>query len=130
MDHKKDFRCGKMIYSNEWFIQKTIVQLTYSLQIDTYLSIRHEFDVENPPGKLIKISSILESKFSWKLWHRFAVEVSTEIWLSKSTKYWLVLQMEFSLSLRRRINNVEQCWRWNYWNYILWKFCNNANKQK
>ena len=21
-------------------------------------------------------------------------------------------------------------WYWNYWNYILWEFCNNANKYK
>ena len=72
--------------------------------MDTPLLIRHQSDVKIPRGKFVKISSILKSKSTWKLWHWFDVEISKWIRLSKSTKYWWVLHVNFSMSFRRWID--------------------------
>ena len=71
--------------------------------MDTSSSIRHRFDIEILRGKFIKITSILKDESTCKLWHRFDVEVSTWIPLSKSVKYHWVFLVEFSMSFRRRI---------------------------
>ena len=42
----------------------------------------------------------LKGESTWKLWHRFDVDISTWIRLSKSTKYWWVLHVDFSMSFR------------------------------
>ena len=55
--------------------------------MDTSSSIRNQFDVENPCGKFIKNKSILKGEPTWKLCHRFDVEISMWIRLSKSSKY-------------------------------------------
>ena len=65
----------------------------------TSSSIRHRFDVEIPSEKFVEITSILKGESTWELWHRFDVEISTRIWLSKSTKY-----------------------RWVLWGIFLWLF--------
>ena len=52
-------------------------------------------NVEIPRGMFVEISSILKGKSTWKKLHRFDVEVSTWIRLSKSMKYPWVLQMDF-----------------------------------
>ena len=66
--------------------------------MDTSSLIRHWFDVEIPHGKFVEISSILKGESTWKLWHRFDVEISTQIQISKSTKYRQTLQVDFSVS--------------------------------
>ena len=71
--------------------------------MDTSSSIRHRFDIEILRGKFVKITSILKGESTCKLWHRFDVEVSTWIPLSKSMKYHWVFLMDFSMSFRRRI---------------------------
>ena len=72
--------------------------------MDTSLLIRHRFDVEIPRGKFAEITSILKGESTWKLWHRFDVDISTWIRLSKSTKYRWVLHVDFSMSFRRQID--------------------------
>ena len=57
-------------------------------------------------GKFVEISSTWKSKSTWKLWNRFDVEISTWIWLSKSTKYQKVLHVDFSILFRRRIDTT------------------------
>ena len=64
---------------------------------DTPSSIHHRFDVEIPRGKFVEISSILKDESTWKLLHRFNVEISTWIRLSKSTKYRWVFHEDFSM---------------------------------
>ena len=71
--------------------------------MDTSSSIRHRFYVEIPRGKFVEISSILKGESTWKLWHRFDVEISTSIRLSKSTKYRWVFHVDFSMPFRCRI---------------------------
>ena len=78
------------------------VARTFPMYISS--SIRHRFDVEIPRGKFVKITSILNGESTWKLWHRFDVEILTLIRLSKLTKYWWVLHVEFFISFRRRID--------------------------
>ena len=72
--------------------------------MDTSSSIHHRFDVEIQRGKFVEITSILKGESTWKLWQRFDVDISTWIWLSKSTKYRWVLHMDFSMSFRRQID--------------------------
>ena len=72
--------------------------------MDTSSSIHHRFDVEIPRGKFVEITSILKGESTWKLWHRFDVEISTSIRLSKSTKYRCVFHVDFSTLFRRRID--------------------------
>ena len=57
-----------------------------SFPMNTYPSIRHRFDVEIPRGKFVEITSILKDESTWKLRHRFDVDISTWIRLSKSTR--------------------------------------------
>ena len=45
-----------------------------------------------------------ERKSTWKLWHRFDVEIPTWIRLLKSTKYRCVLNVDFSTLFRYRID--------------------------
>ena len=71
--------------------------------LDTSLSIRHRFDVEIPRGKFMEITSILKGESTWKLWHRFDVDISMWTSLSKSTKYRWVLHVDFSMSFQRQI---------------------------
>ena len=70
----------------------------------TSSSIRHRFDVEIPRGKFMEITSILKGESTCKLWHRFDVDISTWIRLSKSTKYRWVLHVDFSMSFLRQID--------------------------
>ena len=72
--------------------------------MNTCSSIRHWFDVEISPEKFVEITSILKGKSTWKLWHRFDVDISTWIRLSKSTKYRWVFHVHFSMSFRRQID--------------------------
>ena len=72
----------------------------------TSSSIRHRFDVEIPHGKFVGITSILKDESTWKLWHRFDVEISTLIPLSNSTKYRWVLHVDFYMSFRYRIDVI------------------------
>ena len=67
------------------------------LPMDTSSSSRHPFNVEIPRGKFMQIISILKGESTWKLWHRFDVDISTWIRLSKSTKYRWVLVVDFSV---------------------------------
>ena len=60
------------------------------------LSICHWFNVEIP--------LILKGESTWKLWHRFDIEISTWIGLSKSTKYRWVLHVDFSTSNQRNFS--------------------------
>ena len=55
--------------------------------MDTPSSIRHRCDIEILRGKFVKITSILKDESTCRLCHRFDVEVSTWIPLSKSMKY-------------------------------------------
>ena len=81
-----------------------LVKLLLYYPMDTYSWIRHRFDIEIPRGKFVEITSILKGESTWKLWHRFDVDTSTWIRLSKSTKYWWVLHVYFSMSFRRQID--------------------------
>ena len=72
--------------------------------MDTSLLIRHRFDVEIPHGKIVEITLILKGESTWRLWHRFDVDISTWNRLSKMTKYRWVLHMDFSMLFRRQIN--------------------------
>ena len=69
--------------------------------MDTSSSIRHRFNVEVPRGKFVEITSILKGESTSKLSHRFDVEISTWIRLSKSTKNRRVFHLYFSMSFRR-----------------------------
>ena len=84
--------------------------------MDTSSSILHCYDVEVPRRKFVKITWILKGESTWKLWHRFDVEISTWIWLSKSTKYRWVLYVDFSTLFRRRIDILL------YWLFPLYYF--------
>ena len=79
-------------------------QIAFWCAMDTSPSIGHRFDVKIPPGKFVEIKSILKGESTWKLWHRFDVDISTWIRLSKSTKYRWVLHVDFSMSFRRQID--------------------------
>ena len=72
----------------------------------TSSSIRHRLDVEIPRGKFVEITSILKGESTWKLWHRFDVDISTWIRLSKSTKYRWVLHVDFSMAFQRQVETV------------------------
>ena len=74
--------------------------------MNTSSSICHRFDVEIPRGKFVEISLIFKDESAWKLWRRFSVKISTWIRLWKSTKYWWVLRMDFSMSYRRQIEVI------------------------
>ena len=89
--------------SSYWFILIKVYCM-FSIQMDRSSSIRYWFDVEIPWGKFVKISSILNCESAWKLWHRFEVKISMWIWLSKLTKYWWFLHLDFSMSLWHQID--------------------------
>ena len=75
----------------------------WSFPTDTSSSIRHRFDFKIPRGMFVEISSILRHDSTWKLQHRFDLEISMWIWLSKLTKYRRVLHVQFSVLFRCRI---------------------------
>ena len=72
--------------------------------VDTMREIYHRFNVKIPHGKFVEISSILKGESTWKLWHRFDMEVSTWTRLSKSAKYRWVFHVDFSMSFRCQID--------------------------
>ena len=76
---------------------------TSQVPMDTSSSIRYKFDIEIPGGKFFEITSILKGESTWKLWHRFDLDISMWIRLSNSTKYRWVLHVDFSVSFRRQI---------------------------
>ena len=76
----------------------------HHLPMDTSSLIRHRLDVEILRGKFVKIWSLLKGESTWKLWHRFDVEISMWIRHSKTTKYRWGLHVDFSMSLRRQID--------------------------
>ena len=63
--------------------------------MDTSLSICFQFDIKIPRRKFVNISSIMKSESTLKGWHRFDVDNSTSIRLSKSMKYRWVLCVFF-----------------------------------
>ena len=63
--------------------------------MDTSSSICHRFDVDIPRGKLHRF---LKGESTWKLWHRFDVEISAWIRLSRSAKCRWVLHLGFSMA--------------------------------
>ena len=63
--------------------------------MDTSSSICHRFDVDIPRGKLHRL---LKGESTWKLWHRFDVEISAWIRLSRSAKYRWALHLGFSMA--------------------------------
>ena len=91
--------------------------------MDTFSSIRHRFDVEIPRGEFVEIRSILKGESTWKWWHRFDVDISTWIRLSKSTKYRWVLHVDFSMSFRRQIDVTSAlCFHSIiFWHFLLWE---------
>ena len=96
-----DFTSENVLYFSFW------VSFLYTFNpfpMDTSSLIRHRFDVEIPRGKFVEITSILKGESTWKLWHRFDVEISTWIRLSKSKKYGWVFHVDFSTLFRRRID--------------------------
>ena len=72
--------------------------------MDTSSSICYQFEVKIPRGKFVEVTSILKGESTWKLWYRFDLEISTWIWLSKSTKYWWFLHVDFLTLFGRRID--------------------------
>ena len=76
----------------------------YIIQMDTSSLIRHWFHAEIPRWKFAKITSILKSESTWKLWHLFYMEILTWIRLLKLSKYWWVFQADFFMSFRRWID--------------------------
>ena len=64
------------------------------IPMDTSLSIRHQFDVEIPRGKFVKISLILKDKSTWKLWHWFDVGLTFQF---------DEISMDFSMFFRRQM---------------------------
>ena len=72
--------------------------------MDTSSSIPHRLNAETLRGKFVKISSILKGESTWKLWHRFEVEISTWIRFSKPTKYRWVFHVNFSMPFRSWID--------------------------
>ena len=77
-----------------------------SFPMGTSLPMCHRFDIEIQRGKFVEITSILKGESTWKLWHRFDVDILTWIWLSKSTKYRWVLHVDFAMSLRHQIDRI------------------------
>ena len=75
-------------------------QIAFWCAMDTSPSIGHWFDVKIPPGKFVEIKSILKGESTWKLWHRFDVDILMWIQFSKSTKYQRVLHVDFSVLFR------------------------------
>ena len=72
--------------------------------MDTSSSIRHWSDVKIPRGKFVEITSVLKGESTWKLWHRFDMNILTWIRLSKSMKYRWVLHVDFSMSFQSQID--------------------------
>ena len=72
--------------------------------MDKSSSIRHRFDFETPRGKFVEISLILKGESTRKSLHRFDVEISTWIRLSKSKKYRWVFHVDFFMLFRCRID--------------------------
>ena len=72
--------------------------------MDTSSSILHRLDVKIPRGNFVEITSILKGQSTWKLWHRFDMDISTWIRLSKSKKYRQVLRVDFFMLFRRQID--------------------------
>ena len=104
------FQSGAIITKKRRIVQKDSDNSVLEPHpMDTLLSIRHRFDVKFPRGKFVKITSILKGESTWKLWHRFDVDISTWIRLSKSTKYRWVLHVDFSMSFRRQIDFCSRC---------------------
>ena len=92
-------KCGKILFS---FL--SYYMFTSQVPMVTSSSIRHWLNIEIPGGKFVEITSILKAESTWKLWHRLGVDMSMWIRLSKSTKYWWVLHVDFSVSFRRQID--------------------------
>ena len=88
------------------FCQYQLHQYGSYYPMDTSSLIRRGFDFEIPCGKFVEITSILKAEFTWKLWHRFDVEILTWTPLSKSTKYRWVLHVDFSTLFRCRIDVI------------------------
>ena len=103
-DTNKEFNCVMVLVMWLRSTLKFLFVFDFNYPMDTSSSIRHRFDVEIPRGKFVEITSILKGESMWKLWHRFDVDISTWIWLSKSTKYWWVLHVDFSMLFRRQID--------------------------
>ena len=87
-----------------YHIRRWYITFDGYIPMNTSSWICHEFDVEIPRGRLEEITLILKGKWMWKLWHRFDVDISTWIRLSKSTKYRWVLHVNFSMLFRRQID--------------------------
>ena len=85
--------------------EKTLVfyDVIILIPMDTSSLIRHQFDVEIPRGQFVEITSILKGETTWKLWHQFDEDISTWIWLWKSSKYQWILHVDFSMSFRLQI---------------------------
>ena len=81
--------CSRFLTKKDW------ESTDGSNPMDTSLSICHQFDVKIPCGKFVEITSVLKGESTWKLWHRFDVEILMGIRLSKSTKYGF-LHVDFS----------------------------------
>ena len=104
IDHFLTKWCLVRNFSTYCFDFILIFTMVIQYPMDSSSSIRHRFDVEIPRGKFVEITSILKGESTWKLWHRFDVDISTWIRLSKSTKYRWVLHVDFSMSFRRQID--------------------------
>ena len=85
--------------------------------MDTSSSIWHLFNVEIPLGKFVEILSILIGESTWKLWHRFDVQISTWIQPSISTKYRWIFLLDFSMSFRHRID-ITLCTLFPFYHFL------------
>ena len=86
-------------------LEKTLVfhDVITLISMDTSSSIRHRLDVKISRGKFVEITSILKGETTCKLWHQFDEDISTWIWLWKSSKYQWILHVDFSMSFRLQI---------------------------
>ena len=64
----------------------------------------------------------------WKLWHRFDVEISTWIPLSKSTKYWWDLHVDFSTLLWCGINITAALLTVPFYHFLTFSVLRNYSK--
>ena len=83
-------------------------------------------------SKSTKYWWVLDVDFSMSFWRQ--IDVLTVSILSFSNIFLSglpILNYSGIMLSHCNFNNIEYWrnqWFWNYWNYILWEYCNNANK--
>ena len=107
-------------YSPSWIVDKVL-----NIPKDTSSSIHHRFDIEILRRKCVDISANFKRQTTWKRWHRFNVDNSTSIQLSKSMKYRQIFCLDFSMSFRCWIDIASKLVVWrktgSRFHFVMWE---------